>query len=182
MAQETRYIRFTRGIDEQSVTNLMNHLQAQIQSGINHIVILFSSTGGNVYWGMTAYTFLKGLPAQVDFHAFGRVNSVAIPIYCAGNRRYVAPNTSFMMHGIGFNVPQKMRFNLKSLTARMMGLESDTNTICRVISENCEKTIEEIKAEMFEGRIWTTEQALEFGLAHERKQELFPEGANVITI
>ena len=142
MAQRTIYIRFTKAIDEKSITNLMNNLQAQIQSGINHIVILFSSAGGSVHWGVTAYTFLKGLPAQVDFHAFGRVNSVGIPIYCAGKRRYIAPNTSFTFHGVGFNAPQNIRYNLKSLTERMVGLQNDTDVICKIISSNCKKSIE----------------------------------------
>ena len=154
MTERTIYVRFTKAVDEKSITKLMNTLQAQILSGINHIVILFSSTGGNVHWGVTAYTFLKGLPVQVDFHAFGRVNSVGIPIYCAGKKRYIAPNTSFTLHGVGYNVPQNVRYNLKSLTEKMISLQNDTDVICKIISGNCKKTIEEIKEDMFEGKIW----------------------------
>lgn len=176
------YVRFTQTIDEKSITKLMNFCQQKLNEGVTHFVILFSSTGGNVHWGITAYTFLKGIPARVDTHAFGRVNSVAIPIYCSGEHRLATPNSSFLFHGVGFNVNQGTRFDLKSLTERRMSLENDTNDIARIISENCDKTLEEIKDDVYNGKILRVDEAAECSLVNEIKQELFPVGTRVFTL
>ncbi len=176
------YLRYTKKVDQQSITNLMNISQEQIRKGVGHLIVLISSTGGNVHWGMTAYTFLKGLPIKVDMHAFGRVNSVAIPMYCSGETRYATTNSSFLMHGVGFNVPQGSRFDLKRLTERITSLQNDTNAIARAISENCEKSIDDVKKYMYEGTILTAEQALEYTIVHEIKNELFPINTPIINI
>ena len=178
----TTYIRFTKGVDEASIQQLMNVIQQELSRGVNHFVILMSSPGGSVHWGVTAYTFLKGIPADVETHAFGRVNSVAIPIYCAGRRRYTTPNSSFMMHGVGFNVPANTRFDEKSLDERMKSLKNDINSIAKIIAENSVKSEEEIKDAMYVGTVLTTEQAVEYGLVHEVKEELFQRRARVLSI
>ena len=153
-----------------------------LKNGVNHFVILTSSPGGSVFWGLTVYNFLKGIPAKVETHNFGSIDSVAVVLYCAGEKRYSVPHARFLMHGVGFDVSKDSRFDEKVLDERMKGLRMDTENIAGVISENTGKSEEEIKKAMYEGTVLNPEQAVEFGLVHEIKTELFESRARVIAI
>jgi len=180
--ERVTYIQFCAPVNENSVKKLIQIIHNEIHQETKHLVILISSPGGNVFWGLTAYNFVKGLPIDIDTHNIGSVNSMGIVIYCAGKKRYSVPHGRFMMHGVGFDVPQGTRFNEKTLDERMKSLRMDMENIAGVISENTGKPEEEIKKAMYEGTVLNPEQAVEFGLVHEIKAQLFPRGAKVLTI
>ena len=75
------YIRFNLGINEKSIIALMATVELEISNGYDPLILLISSTGGSVHWGLTAATFLKGIPVTLETHAFGRIVSMAIPLY-----------------------------------------------------------------------------------------------------
>jgi ATP-dependent Clp protease protease subunit len=176
------YIQFCAIVVENSIKILMQTINNELKQGTTHFILLISSPGGSVFWGLTAYNFLKGIPAQIDTHNMGSIDSVANVLYCAGQKRYSVPHGRFLMHGVGFDVPQGSRFDEKSLDERMKGLKMDTENIAGVISESASKTEDEIKKAMYEGTVLNPEQAVSFGLVHEIKTELFPSGAKVVQI
>jgi ATP-dependent protease ClpP protease subunit len=180
--ERVTYIQFCAPIIENSIRTLMQNILNEVNYGTNRLVILISSPGGSVFWGLTAYNFLKGLPINIDTHNIGSVDSVAIVVYCAGIRRYSVPHGRFLMHGVGFDVPQGTRFDEKTLDERMKSLRMDMENIAGVISENTGKSEEEIKKAMYEGTVLNPEQAVKFGLVHEIKTQLFPSGAKVLPI
>ena len=180
--KKTAFINFFAPVEGNSISALMEAVQKKLQDGTERFVILISSPGGRVAAGLSAYNFLKGIPAEVITHNYGSVDSVAITIFCAGKERYCVPNARFLLHGVGFDVAQGARFEEKQLDERMKSLKIDRENIAKVIAENCNRNVRDIEKDMFEVRTLDSTQAKEYGLIHAVKMELFPKGAEVILI
>lgn len=176
------YINFYAPINPLSCATLMQNIQQKLQQGFEKFVLLISSPGGSVAAGLSLYNFLKGIPAEVDTHNFGSVDSVAIVVFCAGSKRYCVPNARFLLHGIGFDIPAGTRFEEKHLEEKIKDLKMDKANIVKVIAENCKKTEKEISDDIHEVRVLNPEEAKNYGLVHEIKKELFPKEAETITI
>jgi len=182
MARKTTYINFFAPVNPQSISSLMAAVNKKLAEGTERFVVLISSPGGDVFSGLSAYNFLKGIPAEVITHNYGSVDSIGIIIFCAGRERRCVPNARFMMHGIGFNVPQGARFGEKQLDERIKSLRIDRENVAKVIAENCQRQATEIDHAMLEGTTLNPEQAKEYGLVHVIEQKLFPRGADVVDI
>ncbi len=70
----------------------------------------------------------------------------------------------------------------KQLKERLKGLRIDIENIAGIISAKPRKTGQEIINAMLERTTLNPEQALEWGLVHEIKSELYPTGYEVISI
>ena len=182
MTQQTVYIRYFGPIDDERVKKLMATLEQKLKEGKERFVILLSSTGGSVFHGISAYNFLKGIPAELVTHNFGSVDSIAVCLFCAGTKRLCVPHARFLIHGIGFDVPAGARFDEKLLGERIANLKNERETICRIITDNTGKKLEDVEQDMFTGITLTSEQAKSYGLVHEIKSELFEKQAEVISI
>ncbi len=182
MAQQTVYIRYFGPIDDDRVKKLMAALEQKLKEGIDRFAILISSPGGSVFHGISAYNFLKGIPAEVVTHNFGSVDSIAVCLFCVGTKRLCVPHARFLIHGIGFDAPAGVRFDEKLLGERIANLKNERETICRTIADNTGKKLEDVEQDMFTGITLTSEQAKDYGLVHEIKSELFEKQAEVISI
>jgi ATP-dependent protease ClpP protease subunit len=154
-------------------------IRNKLRNGTDAFTILISTPGGQVTPGITAYNFLKGIPAEVITHNMGQIDSIGVVIFCAGAKRYCSPNTRFLIHGIGFDTKEGERFNEGLLAERLEGLKSERITISKIISENSKRSLEEIERDMYKGVVWTPEQAIDYGLVHEIRTELFRKGEDV---
>lgn len=182
MEQQTVYVRYFGPIDDERVKKLMASIEKRLTEGVGQFVILISSSGGSVFHGISAYNFLKGLPAKILTHNFGSTDSSAICLFCAGSKRYCVPHGRFLIHGIGFDVPAGARFDEKSIGEHGTRLKNERETICRIIADNTKKQLEEVEQDMFTGITLTAQQAKDYGLVHEIKSKLFKKGAEVISV
>ena len=176
------YINFVGEVNQNTVNQLIQIINEKLKQGINQFVLLISSPGGYVAPGISGYNFLKGIPAEVITHNYGSADSIAVVLFCAGSRRYCTPNGRFLLHGIGFNAPQGMRFEEKQLDERIKSMRIDRENISKIIAENCKKKPEEIEQDLFEVKVLNPDEAKNYGLVHEVKTQLFPKGAEVINI
>ena len=182
MAQQTVYIRYFGPIDDERVKKLMTTLEQKLKEGIERFAILISSPGGQVSPGVSAYNFLKGIPAEVITHNFGSIDSMAVCLFCAGSERLCVPHGRFLIHGIGLNIAAGTRFDEKSIGEHISRLKNERETICRIIADNTGKKLEDVEQDMFSGITLTAEQAKDYGLVSEIKSELFKKQAEVISI
>jgi len=182
MDQQTVYIRYFGPIDDERVKKLMATLEEKLKEGRERFVILISSPGGSVFQGISAYNFLKGIPAELITHNFGSVDSIAVCLFCAGTKRLCVPHARFLIHGIGFDAPAGARFDEKLLGERIANLKNERETICRIIADNTGRKLEDVEQNMFTGITLTSQQAKDYGLVHEIKSELFEKQAEVISI
>lgn len=181
-SKKTLYIKFFVGIDHNTITKLTTLVQEKLKEGVERFALLISSGGGNVFAGLSGYSFLKGIPAEIITHNFGSADSIATVLFCAGSRRYCVPHARFLLHGIVFDVKSPTRFNEKLLDERIKSLKVDRQNISRVIADNTGKDIVAVEKDILEGTVLDSEQALKYGLVHEIKSELFEKGGEVAEI
>ena len=165
-----------------SVKKLMDIVQQKLAENVRRFIILISSPGGNVFAGVSAYNFLKGIPAEIITHNFGSADSIATILYCCGIKRYCVPNARFLLHGIGADINAGIRINEKWLDEQIKSLRADRENISRIISNNTNKSLEDVENDIFNGTVLNAQQAIEYGLAHEIRAELFETGSEIFDV
>jgi ATP-dependent protease ClpP protease subunit len=182
LEDKTAYIKFFAGVDQASVNALMAAVEQKLAQGANEVVLLISSPGGSVFHGLSAYNFLKGIPAQVVTHNFGSVDSISVVLFCAGHRRLSVPHARFLLHAVHANFPQAAALEEQQLEERLKGLRIDIENIAGVIAAITGRSEKQVTKDMLNRTTLNPEQAVEYGLVHEIKEELLPAGADLLSI
>ena len=177
--QKTIYINFFDGIDQTKVNKFIQFtVDAINQHNPTEIYYLISSNGGDVDSGFTLYNFLVSLQGKmtITMHNTGTIDSMANVIFLAGQKRYAAPNASFLYHGIvmNFNAGGYGRTILKEHLSRLDGMET---RMAETISKNTKLTTEELKEFFQQGEGKDVEFALSKEVIHEIKTPSIPQGA-----
>ncbi len=182
MATKPVVIRFFAPVIDATVNALMSAVDQKMKQGIKDFIILISSPGGSVIHGLSAYNYLKGLPASITTHNFGTVDSIGIVIYCAGSKRLSVPQARFLFHGVSAQFRGEQNLEEKLLEERLKGLRIDMENIAKVIAVNTGKSAKDITDAMIERTTLNPDEAQSWGLVHEIKSELFEAGSEVIAI
>jgi ATP-dependent protease ClpP protease subunit len=85
-------------ITSESMADLVRAAQDAVVTGTEEIQIQISSIGGKVYAARFAVNALAALPIKVSTVAMSDVSSSAVALFCAGERRYVAPGATIYLH------------------------------------------------------------------------------------
>jgi len=88
------------------------------------------------------------------------------------------------LHGIGFSVTAPTRFDEHILDERIKGLRLDRETIASIIADSTggKKKVKDVDKDILSNTVLNSQQAIDYGLVHEIKIELFPKGAEIISI
>jgi ATP-dependent protease ClpP protease subunit len=182
MATKPVVIRFFAPVIDATVNALMNAVDQKMKQGTKEFVILVSSPGGSVIHGLSAYNYLKGLPASIVTHNFGSVDSIGVVMYCAGSKRMSVPQARFLFHGVSAQFRGEQNLEEKLLEERLKGLRIDMENIAKVIAANTGKSTKEVTDAMLDRITLNPDEAQSWGLVHEIKSELFQAGSEVIAI
>jgi len=182
MATKPVVIRFFAPVIDATVNALMSAVDQKMKQGIKDFILLISSPGGSVIHGLSAYNYLKGLPASIITHNFGSVDSIGIVLYCAGSTRLSVPQARFLFHGVNVQFRGEQNLDEKLLEERLKGLRIDMENIAKVISANTGKSAKDVTDAMIERVTLNPEEAQSWGLVHEVKSKLFEESSEVIAI
>ena len=182
MDEKSIHIRYFAPVDEANIRKLMGVVEQKLKEGATRFVILMSSPGGNVFYGLSGYNFLKGVPAEVITHNFGSIISMGLVLFCAGSHRLSVPHATFLLHGVQSNFPQGASLEEEQLEERLKSLKLDMENIAGVIAANTGKSEKEIANAMLQRITLNPEQAMKFGLVHEINERLFDRGAELISI
>jgi ATP-dependent protease ClpP protease subunit len=175
-------IRFFAPVIDVTINALMNTIDQKMKAGQKSFILLISSPGGTVFHGLSAYNYLKGIPADITTHNFGSVDSIGVVLYCAGNKRLSVPTARFLLHGVSAQFPQPVSLEEKQLEEKLKSLQIDLQNIAKVIASNTGKSQDEVIQALLDRTTLNPEEAKLWGLVHEIKVELFPPGAEVISI
>lgn len=175
-------IRFFAPVNDATINALLNAIDQKLKEGHKSFVLLISSPGGTVFHGLSAYNYLKGVPADIITHNFGSVDSIAVLLYCAGKQRLSVSTARFLLHGISLQFPQSTNLEEKQLEEKLKSLQIDLQNIAKVIAATTGKSPEQFIRAMNDRTTLNPEEAKAWGLVHEIKAELFPPGAEVISI
>jgi len=182
MANSTFYIKFFAPVMQDSINALMRVVDKKLTQGARRMGLLISTPGGDVFQGLSAYNYLKGIPIEITTHNFGSADSIGVVLYCAGSRRLCVPHARFLLHGVMCNFQHAASLEEKQLEERLKGLQIDMGNIARIIADTVKKDRQQILNDMLNRTTLYPEQAVEYGLEHEIKSELFEPGAEVISI
>jgi ATP-dependent protease ClpP protease subunit len=175
-------IKFFAPAIDVTTNRLMETVEQKMKQGQSDFILLISCPGGSVIHGLSAYTYLKGLPANITTHNFGSVDSIGVVLFCGGSRRISVPQARFMLHSVSSMFQQNMRLEEMQLEERLKSLRIDTENIAKVISATTGKSVDDVLLAMQDRTTLNPEEAQDWGLVDEIKVELFPEGAEVISI
>jgi len=175
-------IKFFAPVIEVTINALMNAIDQKMKQGVTNFTILISSTGGTVFHGLSAYNYLKGIPATITTHNFGSVDSISVVLYCGGSKRLSVPQARFLLHGVSSIFAQNTNLEEKQLEERLKALKIDIENIAKVIAANTGKSVEAVINAMLERTTLNPEEAQAWGLVNEIRFELFEAGSEVISI
>jgi ATP-dependent Clp protease protease subunit len=181
MSEKPVVIKFFAPVIDVTINSLMTAIDQKMKKGVNQFTLLISSPGGNVHHGLSAYNYLKGLPATITTHNFGSVDSMGVVVFCGGGKRLSVPQARFLLHGVSAGF-QNERLEEKQLEERLKGLQNNVENIAKVIAANTNKSLQDVKDAILERTILSPEEAKAWGLVDEIKAELFEEGSEVISI
>lgn len=176
------YIKFFAAVDGNTTNALMNVIDQKVAAGYKKIVLLISTPGGSVFHGLSIHNYLVGIPLEIETHNFGSVDSIGVVIFSAGTKRYSAPDARFLLHPVSVNLSANTNLEAEKLEEITKGLKIDTENMAATIAKASSKTKEELIKAISERTTLNPGQAKAFGLIHEIKKDLFPVGAEVITI
>jgi ATP-dependent protease ClpP protease subunit len=179
---KTVYIKFFAKVDQGTISALMSAVEQKLREGADEFVVLMSSLGGSVFHGLSAYNFLKGIPAAVTTHNFGSVDSIGVVLFCAGTRRFSVPHARFLLHAVQANFSQGASLEEQQLEERLKGLRIDIENIAGVIAANTGRSEEAVTQDMLNRTTLNPEQAVDYGLVHEIREQLLPPGAELVSI
>ena len=159
------------------IATLANYLQ----QGFNELHLLLTTPGGNVREGIALYNVLRALPMSVYTYNVGSVNSIGNVIYLAGSRRYASPTSSFMFHGVGFDITNA-RFEEKNLREKLDGLMNDQGLIADIIIDRTKLSRKDVQKLFLAEAFVRPDDAKAKGIVHSISDIKVPEGATFVQL
>jgi ATP-dependent Clp protease protease subunit len=182
MASNNFYVKFFAPVMEDSINALMQVIDKKLSQGAKKMGLLISTPGGDVFHGLSAYYYLKGVPLEITTHNFGSADSIGVVLYCAGTKRLSVPHARFLLHGVMCNFQGPVSLEEKQLEERLKGLQIDMGNVASIIADTISKDKQAVLNDMLNRTTLYPEQAITYGLVHEIRSELFEPGAEVISI
>ena len=155
-------------IDAKSVADLIVWVnnQTQANSDDTRLTLFLSSTGGDIDSAVRAYSFLKGLPIDLEIIGFGQIDSAANTIFLASKTRKALKGCRFFLHEGTFSIGNpSAALHVHEETLRL--LQNLLQKTIDIITSETGKNREEIIKILRDGQIFTAAEAVEFGLATE---------------
>jgi ATP-dependent Clp protease, protease subunit len=176
------FISFSAGVDQNTAPQLIAACALQVNQGVDEIVLVLSTPGGQVDPGIMVYNVLRALPINLTTYNVGAVNSVGNAIFLAGAQRYAAPGATFLFHGVAMEFNGKIKLEEKNLTETLEGIKVAQQKIGDIISSRTSIDPEEARALFFKQETKGTEFALKKGIIHEVKPLVIPKGVTLLQL
>ena len=132
--------------------------------------------------GINAYNIMRAMPFKLITYNVGNVNSIGNVLFLAGEERYACETSSFMFHGVGFDVNGTTRFEEKHLRERLDGILNDQKLIGDIIRNRTNINAKEVKALFRQAATKGTAYAIEKGIISEVRPFVVPQGATFLQL
>lgn len=179
---DTYYVSFSAEINPNTTESLISVIANLVNQRVKTIHLLMSTPGGSVMNGMNVYNILRGLPVELITHNVGNVDSIGNAIFLAGSKRYATPQSTFMFHGVGFDIPNRIRLEEKNLSEHLQSILSDQKRIGSIITERTKISEDDAKALFREAQTKDATYAISMGIIHEIRDVQIPVGGPVISL
>ncbi len=176
------YISFSADIVPQSTETLIAVMGEQANNGVEEVYLMLSTPGGSVMHGMNLYNILRAFPFKLTTHNVGNVDSIGNAVFLAGEERYACPHSTFMFHGVGFDVKQGFRLEEKFLREHLDSIVRDHVRIGSVIRDRTNLNERQIRSLFREARTKDADYAKSVGIVHDISDVNIPPGNPVISL
>ena len=136
----TEYVLFSRGINDQTVNELVATVNEISRRG-EDVYLMLNSGGGNVHAGIHCYNMLMALPTTLTIHNIGHVDSVANVLFLAGSQRYATASSVFLFHGVSFTFNNPITLNAARFREHLDAVLADNNRIAGIIERHSALTL-----------------------------------------
>jgi ATP-dependent protease ClpP protease subunit len=177
----TAYLVFHAQINPVTAQHLMAACASLIQRN-DELYLCLSTPGGQVASGITIYNFLRGLPTKITTHNIGNIDSIGNAIFLSGDTRRASKHSTFMFHGVGFEINAKTTLGEKNLREFMDGMSADHKRIADIIADRTTLPLNKARKLFAEARTKDADDALNAGIIHEVSDLTIPPGAPVTTL
>jgi ATP-dependent Clp protease, protease subunit len=177
-------IMLTGNVNQQSINQLLAQVTQRVGTGSRSVLLALSTPGGEVYWGVTAYNFLRGLGIEVITHNFGQVDSIGGPIYLAGEKRLSVSQGRFLIHSISRNYQGMGLISVpeKQLRDDLTQIEREADGLANILAERTGNEVDAVRTDMTQTRILDAAEAKTYGFVHEIKDEIFDPAQEIVNI
>jgi len=177
------YLVFHDGINEQSVNRFMDFTsKAVVQYNPKTLYFLISSGGGLVNSGVALYNYIRALPQETVTHNIGSIDSIANAVFLAGKKRYAAPASAFLLHGVSWTFQQGASLSYTQMQETLSQFDAAEQLTAKIIGEQTKLTADEVRGLFRQGESKSPTFALDKGLVHEIREVTFEAGAPVHSI
>jgi ATP-dependent protease ClpP protease subunit len=178
---DTVYVSFSAEVNVKTTESLIAVLAQQANNGVKNVHLLLSTPGGAVMNGLNVYNMMRAMPYKITTHNVGNVDSIGNAIFLAGEERYACPHSTFMFHGVGFDI-QNLRFEQKNLQESLDALMRDQERIGSILQERSNLNAADVLELFREARTKDAAYALEKGLIHDIRDVQIPARSPIITL
>lgn len=167
------YFDLTGEIAGNKIQELIHFFNSKIidEQYVDTFTIFISSEGGDVDSAIRAYDFLKTIKNKVFVVGFGQIDSAAITIFLAGDKRVVLPKTRFRFHEPTYNIQQE-RSALSVFNERVRFFNELDTRIKEITALETRKSNKQIIKLYNDGVVFNPQQAKDLGIVHEIVAEL----------
>lgn len=177
-----KYIIFTADVQTAQSGRLRQVITNCINEKYEELYFFISSSGGNVFEGLSLAAYINALPMKTIMHNIGQIDSVATAIFASGKERIGSKDATFMFHGIA--VPLQTASYLESQLKELYeGSIRSKENIARAISTYSNTALKDIEKLMIDGGvILTAEQAKDKGFISNIEEPSIPSDADIVSI
>lgn len=190
-ASKDVYITFSGLFGPLNAEALRREVLARVAKGYTHVHLMLNTPGGDVSTGLAMGALLRMLPVQVTTYNLSNVDSIGVPLFMAGSKRFATARSSFFFHRTG----QQIQAQLVDTVAlqRELGQHVASETkVAGFVADRANPAAgssvfghpENVAQLMIQQVTITPEQALELGVATDLLDDGFkiPTGAEMVDI
>jgi ATP-dependent Clp protease, protease subunit len=175
------YVSFSAEINVKTTESLLATMANCASQGVPEVYLMISTPGGIVMNGMNLYNVLRGMPFRLTTHNVGNVDSIGNAVFLAGARRYASPHSTFMFHGVGFDI-QSTRFEEQKCRETLAGIIAEHKRIGMVMRERTNLQERAVRALFRQAQTKDAAFAIRSGIIHEIRDVQIPPGAPVVSL
>jgi ATP-dependent protease ClpP protease subunit len=177
------YVIFSAEITPQTTEGLLAVMANCATQGVRTVYLTISTPGGDVTQGMTLYNVLRGMPFELITHNAGNVDSIGNAVFLAGSKRYACPHSTFMFHGVGFNMAnQNVRLEEKNVREMLDNISSNHGRIGTILKERTQLADTAIPELFRQAQTKDAAFAVGCGIIDEIRDIQIPLGSTVISL
>lgn len=98
-----RYLIYNGRVTPPGMRNTQAELIEAQRAGHGSVVLMLTSSGGDIETALGLMGTIRFLPLDVHIHAIGMCSSIAATIMLASERRSCDPTTQFLLHAVMFD-------------------------------------------------------------------------------